>query len=96
MATSVLPPLILNQRLPRGLQSADTFFRIKGRGEEIYNVMKKAFECENPIVDREKALEFLHKNKALLGSESPDLAQQSDYETLFYVYEICHLFLKFF
>ena len=93
----IMPPHILDQRLPKGRQSADMFYRLEEKKKEIYEDLHKMF-CENgnSVVDGQKMLKILEANQTLFHQKTKTENEKKIMEKFLFSYEICALFKIFF
>ena len=93
----LMTPEILDQRLPKGRQSADEFYRLEAKKEEMYRDMRAVFEKKPcPVLDQKKLLAFLEEHRELFMRKTCTEAERKALETLLYAYEACLLHEKYF
>ena len=91
-----LPKAILDQRLPKGRQSADTYFRLKQRKMEIYNVLKETFQREHPYLRNDRILESLESHKAIFEKEGWEPEERGIFDRFLCARELYLLYDKYF
>lgn len=91
-----LPEAILDQRLPKGRQSADTYFRLEKRKMEIYHSLEETFSKEQEMIDHEKVLKELRDKKQIFEKEGWTPEDRYIFDHFLYAKEIYLLFDKYF
>ena len=94
--SDLITPEILDQRLPKGRQSADEFYRLLPKKDEMIRKMRETFETGKcPLLDKEKLLTGLRELEEAIANTS-FAHEKSSLGALLYAYEIWKLYEAFF
>lgn len=95
--SDIMTPEILDQRLPKGRQSADEFYRLEERKGEMFHAMEIMFrEHPCPVLDEKKLAKRLEECKELFERRTSTALDRAALEELLYAYEICKLWQIYF
>lgn len=89
------PKELLDERLAKGQQSADFYYRLRDKWEEIYSELRQTFSKEHSILNNKKILQVLQNQTNGLENEEISLELRKQLEWLMYakqVYDIEHRF----
>ena len=90
--SDVITPELLDQRLPKGRQSADEFFRLEGRKAEMYSEMRRAFGAyHGQVLDIPGLLKRLEEAGELFRQKTCSAEDKRRLEELLYAYELCRI-----
>ena len=91
-----LPKAILDQRLPKGRQSADTYFRLEHRKKEIYTILEETFQREHPLLLHERILKELKEQKEIFEDKGFSSEERVIFDRFLYARELYLLYEKYF